>query len=192
MTQHEQVIELMRQNGGFATLGYLNSAIDVSGWKTKTPFATIRRIVQDERFFFKIKPGLWALKSFKDEVLSKFNISDQKNSQIQEEFNHSYYQGLISEIGNLKGLSTFVPNQDKNKLFLDKPLKEITTVSDILEFTYPEVLRRAKTIDVIWFNNRKFPSAFFEIEHNTDFQNSFSKFIDLQDFYSEFFIESCP
>ncbi len=190
MTQHEQVIEIMKQNGGFATLGYLNNAADVSKWKTRTPFATIRRIVQDERFFFKIKPGLWALKSFKDEVLLKFNIGDQKNSQIQEEFNHSYYQGLISEIGNLKGLSTFVPNQDKNKIFLDKPLKEITTVADIFEFTYPEVLRRAKTIDVIWFNNRNFPSAFFEIEHNTDFQNSFSKFVDLQDFYSEFFIVS--
>jgi hypothetical protein len=94
MTQHEQVIELMTQNGGFATLGYLNGAIDVSGWKTKTPFATIRRIVQDERFFFKIKPGLWALRSFKEEVLSRFNIGDQKNSKIQEEFTHSYYQGF--------------------------------------------------------------------------------------------------
>ena len=69
----------MKRNGGFATLGYLNNSVDVSEWITKTPFATIRRIVQDGRFFFKIKPGLWALKSFKEEVLLKFNIADKKN-----------------------------------------------------------------------------------------------------------------
>ena len=62
MKQYEQVIQVMRENGGFATLGFLNHTLDVSKWKTKTPFASIRRIVQVERFFFKIKPGLWALK----------------------------------------------------------------------------------------------------------------------------------
>ncbi len=56
MKQYEQVIQVMRENGGFATLGFLNPTLDVSKWKTKTPFASIRRIVQDERFFFKIKP----------------------------------------------------------------------------------------------------------------------------------------
>ena len=61
MKQYEQVIKTMRENGGFATLGYLNNNVDVSKWKTKTPYASIRRIVQDNRFFFKIKPGLWAL-----------------------------------------------------------------------------------------------------------------------------------
>ena len=187
MNQHEQVIETMKQNGGFATLGFLNNHVDVSNWKTKTPFASIRRIVQDERFFFKIKPGLWALNSHKKEVLTKFNIADFKKKEAVEEFNHSYYQGLIAEIGNLKGLSTYVPNQDYYKFFLDKQLKEVTSIEDILQFSYPETLRRARTIDVIWFNERKFPSAFFEVEHSTDFQNSFSKFIDLQDFYSDFF-----
>lgn len=57
MKQHEAVIKIMEQNGGFATLGYLNQTVlkvpNVE-WKTKTPFASIRRIVQDERFFFKI------------------------------------------------------------------------------------------------------------------------------------------
>ena len=35
MTQHEQVIKVMRNNGGFATLGFLNHNVDVSNWKTK-------------------------------------------------------------------------------------------------------------------------------------------------------------
>jgi hypothetical protein len=36
------------------------------------------------------------------------------------EFNHSYYQGLLLEIGNMKGMSTYIPAQDKNKMFLNK------------------------------------------------------------------------
>jgi len=57
MKQHEAVIKIMEQNGGFATLGQLNhQVLKVSGveWKTKTPFASIRRIVQDERFFLRL------------------------------------------------------------------------------------------------------------------------------------------
>jgi hypothetical protein len=69
MKQYEAVIKVMEENGGFATLGYLyHEVLKVPGveWKTKTPFASIRRIVQDGRFFFKIKPGLWALLSHKN------------------------------------------------------------------------------------------------------------------------------
>jgi len=45
--------------------------------------------------------------------------------------------------------------------------------------------------DVIWFNRRKLPYAFFEVEHSTDFQNSLGKYADLQDFNSKFFLV-CP
>lgn len=72
MKQYEAVIEIMEENGGFATLGFLNQNVDVSDWKTKTPFASIRRIVQDERFFFKIRPGLWALKAYKNKLPENF------------------------------------------------------------------------------------------------------------------------
>ena len=53
MTQYEQVIDVMRNNGGYATLGFLNQKVDVSKWESKTPFASIRRIVQDEKYFSK-------------------------------------------------------------------------------------------------------------------------------------------
>ncbi len=59
--QWEQVKNTMLQNGGFATLGFLYNNVDVSNWATKTPFASIRRIVQTNNCFFKIKPGLWGL-----------------------------------------------------------------------------------------------------------------------------------
>ena len=43
-------------------------------------------------------------------------------------------------------------------------------------------------MDAIWFNDRAMPDSFFEVEHSTDIQNSVTKFCDLQDFYSRFFI----
>lgn len=190
MTQYEQVIDVMKNNGGYATLGFLNQKVDFSKWQSKTPFASIRRIVQDEKYFFKIKPGLWALKELEKEVLSKFQIAEKSKIEKDVLFNHSYYQGLLIEIGNLKGYSTYVPPQDKNKKFLDKPLGSLSKVGTIFNFTFESIVNRAKTIDVIWFNERKLPYSFFEVEHITDIQNSLLKFNDLQDFYSQFYIVS--
>ncbi|MDR0938938.1 MAG: hypothetical protein LBN29_06255 [Mediterranea sp.] len=185
ITQRDQVAEAMRSNGGYATFGQLNQLVDFSDWKTGTPQASIRRIVQDDDRFFRIQPGLWALKESEDDVLRKFQLKEP-NAEREEVFTHSYYQGLVVEIGNLKGLRTYVPPQDKNRKFLEKPLCEMATVEPIYEFTYREILERARTVDVIWFNERRLPSSFFEIEHTTDIQNSLGKFFDLQDFFASF------
>ena len=190
MKQYEQVIDVMKNNGGYATLGFLNYSVNVSNWKTKTPYASIRRIVQDERLFFKIKPGLWALKEFKDVVLKKFKIKENNSDEEKNIFSHSYYQGLIVEIGKTKGYLTYIPPQDKNKLFLEKPLHNIVNTTEIFNFSYTNTVKRAKSIDVIWFNDRNMPFSFFEVEHSTDIQNSLLKFDDLQDFYTEFYIVS--
>lgn len=191
MKQHEAVIKVMERNDGFATLGYLNQEVlKIPGveWKTKTPFASIRRIVQDERFFFKIKPGLWALRSYKEKLPPEIFPTDTIPKSEQEIFNHSYYQGLIVEIGNLKKYETFVPNQDKNKLFLGKTLAEISSQTEFHQFGYENIIRKAKTVDVLWFNIRKMPSVLFEVEHSTDIQNSLLKFVELQDYNTNFFI----
>jgi len=185
-TQTMQVIKAMRENGGFASFSQLNSMIDFSEWKTKTPQASVRRIVQENETFFRIQPGLWALKEYKETVFKKLNLT--KSDSSREKFTHTYYQGLLVEIGNMEGLSTFVPSQDKNNLFIDKPLCKVTTMTEIYNFTYPEILSRAKTVDVIWFNERKLPYAFFEVEHSTDIQNSLNKFFELQDYYAQFYI----
>ncbi|RLD57868.1 MAG: hypothetical protein DRJ01_13330 [Bacteroidetes bacterium] len=190
MKQHEQVIKIMKANGGFATLGFLNNNVDVSKWKTKTPYASIRRIVQDNRFFFKIKPGLWALNELKKTILSQFKIQETNSISEKELFNHTYFQGLLLELGKIKGFKTYIPPQDKNKKFLNKSLAEIADIDKIFEFSYNKILKRAKTVDVIWFNERNMPSSFFEVEHSTDIQNSLLKFDDLQDFYSDFYIVS--
>ena len=191
MKQHEAVIKVMEENGGFATLGFLNQdvlKIKNCDWKTKTPFASIRRIVQDDRFFFKIKPGLWALKSYKNNLPLEIFPTNIVSKTEQEEFNHSYYQGLLVEIGKLKKYETFIPSQDKNKKFLGKTLGEVSSQENYYQFGYDHIVRKAKTIDVCWFNVRKMPSVLFEVEHSTDIQNSLLKFIELQDFNTNFFI----
>lgn len=139
MKQHEAVIKVMEENGGFATLGFLNQhALKVPNveWKTKTPFASIRRIVQDERFFFKIKPGLWALKSWRKKLPDDMQTA-KVGTKEQTVFDHTYYQGLVVEIGKQKSYKTYIPPQDKNKYFLGKDkLGDIADTTEIYRFSY--------------------------------------------------------
>lgn len=71
MTQTQAVIQVMQQKGGYAKLADLYKEVplvqDVK-WSTKTPDATIRRIVQNEKHFFKIKAGIWALNECKENL----------------------------------------------------------------------------------------------------------------------------
>lgn len=62
MTQEQQVIETLRNQGGYATLRRLNEVMDFSKWKTKTPEASVRKIVQISDAIFRIEPGLWGLR----------------------------------------------------------------------------------------------------------------------------------
>ena len=191
MKQYEAVIKVMEENGGYTTLGFLNqNVLKIEGceWKTKTPFASIRRIVQDKRFFFKIRPGLWALKAYKEKLPPEILPTKDQPKAKQEEYSHTYYQGLLVELGNFKKYHTFVPNQDKNKMYLSKRLSEITTVSNIYKFSYEHIVHTIQTVDVTWFNERNLPANLFEIEHSTAIKNSLLKFVELQDFYTKFCI----
>ena len=70
-TQTQQVIDTLRSNGGYATLGNLYHLVDTTSWGTKTPNESIRRIVQKSNEFFRIQPGLWALEEVREEVMRK-------------------------------------------------------------------------------------------------------------------------
>jgi hypothetical protein len=187
ITQEAQVIEVMRKEGGFATFKRLNELLDFSKWGTKTPEASVRRIVQNSKSIFKIQPGLWALEEMRSEVLDKFNL-EMGNKKSEEQFSHGYYQGLLIEIGKYEHMKTYVPAHDKKRLFLGKSLEEISDTMVLPQFTHSNILRKAKTVDVIWFNERNMPHAFYEVEHTTDIKNSLSKFYELQDLFAKFFI----
>ena len=160
-------------------------------WNTKTPFASIRRIVQERPEIYKIKPGLWALSACRKQLEANgFLVETEQNrdSDVLKEFNHSYYQGLLLEIGNCRTLLTYAPEQDKNKKYAGTVLGRVRTLDSLPAFSFPELVHRSSTVDVIWFNSRRMPCSFFEVEHSTDIQNSLLKFFDLQDFYSKMFI----
>ena len=183
MNQREAVIEAMRANGGYATLGLLyKEALRIAGvkWGTKTPFKSINRIVQDPRYFFRIRPGLWAL------LEAKNKLPDELSKKPKPESEHSYYQGLLVELGNLRKQKTYVPKQDRGKPFLGKPLARYVTLDDIYDFTYPEIVDTAARVDVVWFNERKFPSEFIEVENTTDMRGAFLKFVMFEAFSSKF------
>ncbi len=194
MKQYEAVIRTIERLGGVATLGQLNQEvmkIEDCQWGTKTPYASIRRIVQLRPEIYKIKPGLYGLASLRKQIEAKGILAETDGNKGSPELlasNHYYYQGLLLTLGNLKSFKTFAPQQDKNKKFLDKTLSEVRTLIEIPDFTYASLVKRSSTVDVIWFNQRGMPNSFFEIESSTDIQTSLTKYNDLQDFHTRMFI----
>lgn len=191
MEQYQAVIQTLEKMSGQATLAELyREVMKVKDceWKTKTPFASIRRIVQVRPEIFRVRPGLWALRSYQTRLgLVDEEAKAQLDPDVIEQ-NHSYYQGLLVMIGNLRGLATFIPNQDKNKLFVNRPLREVRSLQQLPQFSYDRLVQKSGTVDVTWFNSRMMPHSFFEVEHSTEINNSLLKFCDLQDFHSRMII----
>jgi hypothetical protein len=194
MKQHEAVIETLERLGGVATLAQLYKEvfkIESCVWQTKTPMASIRRIVQVRPEIYKIKPGLYGLTACKSKNDARgILVETEKNKTSQEliQSNHSYYQGLLLSIGKLRNLGCWAPNQDKNKPFLNTTIGALRTVDAMPKFSYDHFVQRSSTVDVVWFNDRKMPRNLFKVEHSTDIQNSLLKFNDLQDFAAQMFI----
>lgn len=178
----------MRALGGYATFGQLYRHVRMDEWNTKTPFASIRRIVQDKKTFFKIQPGLWALQSHKNRLPDHIHSKKSPGQKQAAEYGHAYYQGLLLELGKLQNYETFVPRQDKNKKFLNTTLGETGTMDGVFSFGYENFVRQVQTIDVSWFNARKMPACLFEVEHSTSMDRALIKFNELTDFNARFFI----
>jgi len=193
MNQIEAVFEAMKKMGGYSTLGDLyRTALKIPNciWKAKDPYANIRRIVQTNIEFSRIKPGLWGLSLQKEKILGELGLANAHmgNETDEVRFTHSYYQGLLGQVGSLRGFNTYIPQQDKNKRFLQNKLSDVSTINSLYPFTYAFLVNKAKSVDVIWFNERKLPDSFFEIEHSTNIINSLLKYLNFQDFMVNFYI----
>ena len=102
-----------------------------------------------------------------------------------EERNHWYYQGVLLEMGNARNYKTYVPSQDGNRIFGNQKLRDVCDITRLPSFGNPDFLRRARTVDVIWFNRRDMPAVMFEVELSTDMLNSLTKFNELRDFNTQ-------
>ena len=87
----------MRAAGGYATLGELyKTALKIPGveWKTNTPFKSINRIVQIRDTSFEFVQASGPCRS------SKTNHA-YLTQEPKRESDHTYYQGLLVELGIL-------------------------------------------------------------------------------------------
>jgi len=182
LTFSDAIEQVMIANGYYAPLQLIYKEIAAYRPLTgKTPFKTIQERVQRDKRFVRIGVGVYALARYLDK------LPQQPSPRTRDEargYVHTRIQGMLIELGNMEGFNTFT--SDKSKVFDNKLLGNIATLKEVPQFTYPEIVRSTRYIDVIWFNNDGFPEKAFEIEDSTDFRSALVKFTDLRFFNMRF------
>jgi hypothetical protein len=189
LTYSEAIEQVMINNGYFAPLKLLYREI----WKYKdknkiigkTPDYTIMERTQRDERFTRIGLGVYAL----TEYLDKLPMQVEPKSETEKiNKKHAEMQGMLLEIGNFKPEVEDTYTNDKKWIFQNKPLGSLATLDMVPAFTYGKIIKESASFaDVIWFNDRGFPHKIFEVEHSTDFRDAFIKFMELQDFITEFY-----
>ena len=165
LTYSEAIEKIMFDNGYIAPLKLLYSKIrnykDISKIKWKTPDKTIQERVQRDPRFTKIGYWVYALTKYLDQLPEEKEV---KTHQEKLEKMHSRIQGMLIEIWNMNWFETFTP--DKNQVFENKQLWKITTLNEVPLFTYESIINESiRFVDVVWFNERLFPSKLIEVEN---------------------------
>lgn len=205
-TQLEIIEEVLKKNNGYAEYRQIyNDVFLISGstFKKDSKYReSIRGYVQKSDRFFNIKPGLWALEEYRYKLPEEIKkmIQEDTESYFQRPTTHSKIQADLIGIGKELGFRTYIPSQDKTKVFeKDKKLTDIVDIYKIPHFTYKEILTRVRTIDVMWFKEEivdgvqmLFPKGVFEIETSTNFLKSLEKFKLLINFNMQYFYIISP
>lgn len=182
ITFSEAIEKVMFENGYYAPLQLIYKEFEEHRpFSGLTPFNTIQAIVQRDKRFTRIGFGVYALTKHLDNLP---RVIEPKTQAEKIGHKHAGIQGMIIEIGNMKGFDTYTP--DRSKIFVNKELGNIATIKECPNFTYERITQSVKFCDVIWFNLRGFPERLFEVEDSTDFRNSLVKFTELQDFKTSF------
>lgn len=181
-TFSEAIEQVMLHNGYYASLKLIYKKFErYRKFSGLTPLKTIQERVQRDKRFTRIGLGVYALTEHLDKLPQ---IITPKTTVEKKDQRHVAVQGMIIEIGNMKGFDTYTP--DKSKVFSNKELGNIATMREFPLFTYDKIIQSVKFIDVAWFNTRGFPEKIFEVEDSTDFRGSLVKFAELQDFNTSF------
>ena len=188
VTYCDAIEKVMLNNGYFAPLKLLYKEVwkykDKSKIAGKTPVNTIQERVQRDKRFTKIGLGVYALTD-KLGLLEKQSIPQTSKEKLISR--HGEMQGMLLEIGNSRKDVRETYTNDKKFIFQNKTLGSLSTLQTPPFFTYEKIIKESVTFaDVIWFNERFFPSKVFEVENSTDFRDAFVKFMELQDFLTEF------
>jgi hypothetical protein len=91
------------------------------------------------------------------------SISPPQDAPKPVQAKHAALQGMLLEIGQVRGFDTFTPNRSSR--FKNKTLGEIASVGSLP--TYPGINNNiVRQIDVLWLD-RSFPTHAFEVELTT-------------------------
>lgn len=190
------LIELiMTKNNGMASINFLydqapkHKELPSGDWQ-KTLRGVLYREVNRGRFK-KIGLGVYAVPSYEDKN-SAYSYA-LKNRPARDylsdiEDKHSTIEGMLIELGNFFEYTTYT--SDLNRSFDGKQLRELCSMTEVPDFTYPELKSLISKCDTIWFTKARlpFPKCIFEVESTTDFINSMFKMYQLVDFDTRFIL----
>lgn len=162
MTKVEAIKKVLEDNGGTASLTdiynniekYYPTAKSSEQWEAGIR-GVLYREIRNKKLFKKIGLSIYALSDYQEEV------KPHKEDKVRM---HSYIEGICLELGNFKNFATYTA--DPSMLYRDNiQLQRIATLNELPLFSYEDILREVKRIDVIWFNQKghKFPQKVFEV-----------------------------
>ena len=123
-------------------------------------------------------------KSFYEDIIDG-DITEKEFLSISSDKIHGYIEGMLIEIGNMRGFDTYTP--DKNVVFNGKNLLELTTYQKVPPFTYSDRTKKIEQIDVIWFKEG-YPIKSFDVENSTDFTKALVRCYQLKYFRTKCFM----
>ncbi len=188
MTKVEAIKKVLENFGGVATLEQIYSNIEKYYPSAKISKAwqegirgVLYREIKKGRYFKKVGFGIFALKDYKEEP--KPRLEDRQRV-------HSFIEGICLELGNFENFATYTADPSakfKNNIALGT----LATLHSIPEFTYQDILKEVKRIDVIWFNKKglMFPQKVFEVVDSVGtLSDAFNRTLQLLNFRTDFFI----
>ncbi len=103
---------------------------------------------------------------------------------------HSYIEGIMVELGNYEQFDTYCTDSTAEfqaNIFI----RQLTTINEFPEFTYSEINKIAKRIDVTWFNKKgyQFPRKVIEVVDSIGtLGESLNRIYQLKEFKTEFLV----
>jgi len=190
MTKVEAIKKLMEDNGGVAPWRYIYDNIEKyypaakasQEWRAGIR-GVLYREIRNNKNFKQIGFGTFALREYEQEK----QIAEIKKDKVRM---HSYIEGIMVELGNYEQFDTHCADptaEFQKNIFID----QLATVKDFPKFTYPEINKIARRIDVIWFNKKgyKFPKRIIEVVDSIGtLGESLNRMYQLKEFRAEFLL----
>jgi len=188
MTKVEAIKQVLKDFNGVATWEQIYANIE-----KYYPAAKISRVwregirgvlyreIRHGKYFKKVGLGIFALKDYKEEP---------KPTLKEKQKMHPFIEGICLELGNFENFATYTADptlQFKNNVVL----ANLSTLNRLPEFTYPNILKEVKRIDVIWFNKTgpMFPQKAFEVVDSIGtLSEAFNRTLQLLNFRTDFLI----